>query len=523
MRWFGLHHQGEIGAWERRIMATKGDNKKKAKGTDGGAVVVCHNTTTSAKNQGERATRSPPPRRRRRRRDDDDNEEHQQQEKETLSSSSLHNKETDGSTTTTPRTSTRRSSPRTATTRSTTTARSMAPVASSSLPHSRPRRRRTERGPDAALQSLAECIVLEQANIVIISGAGLSVPSGVRPFRNGPEAIWHDVIWTTATRAAFRKNPPAWYQNFWHVYFDDDVNNNGHNTSSKKYRPNNGHLALDRLLEQYGNVRQVTQNIDGLQQQPQSLSSPRDDHPPKDADNGDDNDTSASRRLIEAHGRLGLYKCCPDFDSSDDDDDDDESSLDDDDDDNDKNNNNKVRRRPVHLGHRKKARRAQLTRGLRCPYQYDQTISASQLHSTENPKCPYCGNPAMPQALLFDEGYHSHSYYQFTRIEDWLANADVLVFVGTSFAVRLTQVALDVARQRQLRVYNINTADMLSPTLSLQEVSNIVGCADALLPRLLSLCDHLRQEQQERQQPDQQQRQQREGTARASASKAATS
>jgi NAD-dependent deacetylase len=398
----------------------------------------------------------------------------------------------------------------------------MAPVASSSLPHSRPRRRRTERGPDAALQSLAECIVLEQANIVIISGAGLSVPSGVRPFRNGPEAIWHDVIWTTATRAAFRKNPPAWYQNFWHVYFDDDVNNNGHNTSSKKYRPNNGHLALDRLLEQYGNVRQVTQNIDGLQQQPQSLSSPRDDHPPKDADNGDDNDTSASRRLIEAHGRLGLYKCCPDFDSSDDDDDDDESSLDDDDDDdNDKNNNNKVRRRPVHLGHRKKARRAQLTRGLRCPYQYDQTISASQLHSTENPKCPYCGNPAMPQALLFDEGYHSHSYYQFTRIEDWLANADVLVFVGTSFAVRLTQVALDVARQRQLRVYNINTADMLSPTLSLQEVSNIVGCADTLLPRLLSLCDHLQQEQPRQPQQDEQPRRQRVGTA-ASACIAAT-
>lgn len=414
----------------------------------------------------------------------------------------------------------------------------MAPVGTPSSPPPRCRlRRRTERGPDAALQSLAECIVVERANILIISGAGLSVPSGVRPFRTGQEAIWHHVIWTTATRAAFRKNPRAWYQDFWNVYFDDDDgnhgNNNGDNTSTKKYRPNNGHLALDRLLEQYGNVRQVTQNIDGLQQQ-QSLSRSRDDDDddpqPKEEDNDDDDDHSASRRLIEGHGRLGLYKCCPDFDSSDDDDDDDDESLDDDDDadednNDDKNNNNqnRCRRRPARLGHRKKARRAQLTRGLRCPYQYDQTIGASQLHSTEDyPKCPHCGNPAMPQALLFDEGYHSHSYYQFTRIEDWLAKANVLVFVGTSFAaVRLTQVALDVARQRHLRVYNINVADMLSPTLRLHDVSNIVGCADTLLPRLLSLCDHLQQRQQQPDDPPPPRQRQR--TAAVSAcSKAAT-
>jgi NAD-dependent SIR2 family protein deacetylase len=285
------------------------------------------------------------------------------------------------------------------------------------------------------------------------------------------------VIWTTATRAAFRKDPAHWYATFWNVYFDNDASDK----KKTKYQPNNGHLALDRLLDEYENVRQITQNIDGLQK---AASRHRDDA-------NDNND----RRFVEAHGRLGYYKCCPDFDSSDDDDDD----IDDEEEnseDNKSNTNTGERRRlrlrrPAHLGHRRKARIAQKTRQLRCPYQYDKTIAKSQLANVDNPKCPHCGNPAMPQALLFDEGYHSHSYYQFERMEDWLANADVLVFIGTSFAaVRLTQVALDVAKQKQLPVYNINLYDTLDPTPRLS-VANIVGSAETQLPLLLSLCDHL--------------------------------
>jgi NAD-dependent SIR2 family protein deacetylase len=357
------------------------------------------------------------------------------------------------------------------------------------------RRRRRERGPAAALESLARSVVLDRASVVIITGAGLSVPSGVRPFRRGggggggtrssagttpssssppPQSadesgIWHDVIWTTATRAAFRKDPAHWYATFWNVYFDD---------SKTKYQPNNGHLALDRLLDEYENVRQITQNIDGLQKAADSR------------DRDDANDDNSDRRFVEAHGRLGYYKCCPDFDSSDDDDDDDDDDDEEESSEDNKNTGERPRR-PAHLGHRRKARIAQKTRQLRCPYQYDQTITKSQLANVDDPKCPHCGNPAMPQALLFDEGYHSHSYYQFEQMEDWLASADILVFIGTSFAaVRLTQVALDVAKQNQLPVYNINLYDTLDPTPRLS-VANIVGSAETQLPLLLSLCDHL--------------------------------
>ena len=55
------------------------------------------------------------------------------------------------------------------------------------------------------------------------------------------------------------------------------------------------------------------------------------------------------------------------------------------------------------------------------------------------PMCPACGAPSLPQALLFDEEYESHSFYQYRKALRWLATAKALVFVGTSFAVGITE------------------------------------------------------------------------------------
>ena len=41
----------------------------------------------------------------------------------------------------------------------------------------------------------------------------------------------------------------------------------------------------------------------------------------------------------------------------------------------------------------------------------------------ELPQCPACGAPSLPQALLFDEEYESHSYYQYRKARRWLASA----------------------------------------------------------------------------------------------------
>lgn len=106
------------------------------------------------------------------------------------------------------------------------------------------------------------------------------------------------------------------------------------------------------------------------------------------------------------------------------------------------------------------------------------------------PRCPECDNALAPQALLFDEGYHSHDFYQFQRMEEWLSKAQVIVFVGTSFNVRLPEIALEHARAESIPVYNFNTQDFLESTTRLN-AENIQGPSEETLPRLWVACMEL--------------------------------
>merc|ERR1712038_1256690 len=110
------------------------------------------------------------------------------------------------------------------------------------------------------------------------------------------------------------------------------------------------------------------------------------------------------------------------------------------------------------------------------------------------PMCP-CGKPLAPQALLFDEGYHSHTFYQFNKMESWISDAKVIIFVGTSFAVNITSVVLDHARDNGLMVYNFNVdgGDLLESTARLNAV-NIVGDVSRTLPELWSACCFIEKE-----------------------------
>jgi NAD-dependent SIR2 family protein deacetylase len=228
----------------------------------------------------------------------------------------------------------------------------------------------------------------------------------------------------------------------------------------KGVKANAGHETLHVLMERFPfTLRLITQNVDGLH--------------------------ATSSRTIEAHGRLGLFKCIPDVDS------DTDSESDDEDD------------RLVHLGHRRKWRQSQ-TKTNKCPYQQKQSLTVDQIEPsgvretlkegkgplTEPPKCPFCNNILAPQALLFDEGYHSHDFYEFQKMEDWLAEAEVIVFIGTSFAVRLPEVTLEHAKSAGIPVYNFNTHDMLEPSVTL-DANNVRGAAELTLPRLLQEVEEL--------------------------------
>ena len=307
-----------------------------------------------------------------------------------------------------------------------------------------PRRRRSSRG-NSALTELAKEICLYRKRVIFITGAGISVASGIRPFR-GDSGVWSQHIWTTATRDAFRKDPLEWYNEFWLKSL----------TLPKNAKPNQAHVAISELLEQFPEtLRMITQNVDGL-------------HPP-------------SNQTVEAHGRLGLFKCMPDEDS------DTDSDSDDDDD------------RLVHLGHRRK-RRLAMKKQI-CPYQQEKSLPVDDVNDhkvrqvlrdgdgrlKEAPRCPSCQNSLAPQALLFDEGYHSHDFYQFQKMEQWMSDAEVIVFVGTSFAVRLPEIALEHARAESIPVYNFNTQDTLESTVRLN-ATNIMGPSEQTLPQLLTAC-----------------------------------
>lgn len=61
------------------------------------------------------------------------------------------------------------------------------------------------------------------------------------------------------------------------------------------------------------------------------------------------------------------------------------------------------------------------------------------------PKCPVCGAPLRAHVLWFDEYYNEHTDYQFERALSAFSQADLILFVGTSFSVGVTAAALNTS------------------------------------------------------------------------------
>jgi len=241
------------------------------------------------------------------------------------------------------------------------------------------------------------------------------------------------------TRRAFQGNPVKWYSEFWLPNFAPE-------RMSKP--PNAGHEALAALASAPGvAIRVVTQNVDGLH---------------RSTATGWDSEAL----LVEVHGRIGLYKCssCGDHGQAD-----------------------------------------------VCPYAKARSIAPAQFSEdmrqqlghghgggggngggflTEVPPCPGCSGPCLPQALLFDEDYSDHAFYQFAKVQEWLAEAEVLVFVGTSFAVTITALAIrEHGRRRGLPMFNFNIdSDPERLRAATLDWVDVCGPAEVTLPALAALC-----------------------------------
>ncbi|GMI42748.1 hypothetical protein TeGR_g11870, partial [Tetraparma gracilis] len=100
------------------------------------------------------------------------------------------------------------------------------------------------------------------------------------------------------------------------------------------------------------------------------------------------------------------------------------------------------------------------------------------------PLCPKCRGPLLPQCLMFDESYASHDFYQLEVFRGWFEEATAFVFVGTSFAVTVTDLAIEEAKKRRVPVYNFNLeAGRIEPTATL-DVENVVGRSEETLVEL---------------------------------------
>lgn len=100
--------------------------------------------------------------------------------------------------------------------------------------------------------------VLSKAQrVVYLCGAGLSVASGIRAYRSGPNAVWGEYVLEWGTREKFLEDPGAWWKTFWLGAHGELLRQDG-------IAPNAGHRALVALMRRAKDDLVITQNIDGL-------------------------------------------------------------------------------------------------------------------------------------------------------------------------------------------------------------------------------------------------------------------
>src|SRR6478609_9747853 len=129
----------------------------------------------------------------------------------------------------------------------------------------------------AGAQRLAE-LIREAGSVVALTGAGISVPSGIPDFRSPGTGLWANVDpMEVAHISVWRRDP----QRFWGFYGQRFATLEGK-------QPNAAHRALV-ALEAAGRLDGViTQNIDGLHR------------------------AAGTRELVEVHGSIATASCLVD-------------------------------------------------------------------------------------------------------------------------------------------------------------------------------------------------------------------
>jgi NAD-dependent deacetylase len=256
---------------------------------------------------------------------------------------------------------------------------------------------------------LAESIRETKGLLLVVTGAGVSLASGIPTFRGSDkDAVWKRDVTELGTNRYFHEEPAGSWS--WYLSRFDKV---------LGAKPNPGHLALV-ALEQWAQRQGrpfllVTQNIDGLHA------------------------LAGSKALVEVHGTATKVRCSND-------------------------------------GCVNAAPRGSLLRAS-----VDLTAFRANPIDANVPKCPACGELLRQHVLWFDEFYTGHHDYQWRRVLEASEQSALVLFVGTSFAVGVTEQIASAALERGVPIFSVDPSGRPQ-----RGVTTIAEPSEVELPRLVA-------------------------------------
>jgi NAD-dependent deacetylase len=237
----------------------------------------------------------------------------------------------------------------------------------------------------APAERLAEAIAANDGTLLVLTGAGVSLASGIPTFRGSDDgAVWTRDVMDRATLRYFRRDPVG----SWRWYRERLAR-------LALARPNAAHHALAhlerwQLARRRGPFRLITQNVDSLHEQ------------------------AGAAEPIKVHGSIDRARCA------------------------DERCRNGARTRPVSS--------LDFSR-------FDDQASVDAI-----PRCAACGGLLRPHVLWFDEHYASHADYRWPTVLETCATMSLVLAIGTSFSVGVTDLVLTDAARRGVPLFVIDPA-----------------------------------------------------------------
>ncbi len=245
-----------------------------------------------------------------------------------------------------------------------------------------------------------------EGHLVVITGAGISLASGIATFRGtDPDAIWQKDVTELGTFRYFQHDPVGSWR--WYLSRFSQV---------LGAQPNAAHRALvdlERWQLQRGRFTLITQNVDTL------------------------HEDAGQQELVKVHGSANRIRC-------------------------------------PREGCANGAPEGSLPRS-----DFDVEAFLARPETERLPHCPLCGDILRQHVLWFDEYYGEHRDYQWPRVQEAAWSADLMLFVGTSFSVGVTDLFLRQGLGRGIALLSIDPSDAAAPMAGL-EVLN--AKAEVLLP-----------------------------------------